>query len=95
MNLRPLGDRIIVKPAEAEEKTESGLLLSRDAQDKPHQGEVVAVGAGRKDDDGDRIPMDIKVGDVVLYGKYGGNEVSLGSDTYLIMREDDVYAIIE
>lgn len=95
MELRPLGDRVVIQPMEAEEKTESGLFLSRDAQEKPQQGTVIAVGLGKKDEDGDRVPMDVKVGDKVLYGKFGGNEVKLGEDTVLIMREDDIYAIID
>lgn len=95
MELKPLGDRIVVKPQEAEVKTESGLYLTSGAQEKPQRGEVIAVGEGRKTEDGKRIALDVKVGDTVIYGKYGGNEVKLGLETVLIMREDDVYAIVK
>ncbi len=95
MNLQPLGDRIVVKPALPEEKTAGGLLLSRDSQEKPQQGEVVAVGAGRRNKMGERIALDVAVGDQVLYGKFGGNEVKIGEETYLILREEDIYAIVK
>lgn len=95
MQLRPLGDRVLVKPDKAEEKTASGLYISSGAQEKPQRGTVVAVGAGKLDDDGDRIPMDVKVGDVVIYGKYGGNEVKVDGEDYLLMRADDIYAVVE
>lgn len=95
MNLRPLGDRVLVKPDKAEEKTAGGLYISSGAQEKPQRGTVVAVGAGKLDDDGDRIPMDVKVGDVVIYGKYGGNEVKVDGEDYLLLRADDIYAVIE
>ncbi|MBM7000447.1 co-chaperone GroES [bacterium] len=95
MNLRPLGDRVLVKPDEAEEKTASGLYISKGAQEKPQRGTVIAVGAGKMDDDGERIPMDVKVNDVVIYGKYGGNEVKIDGETYLLMRDSDIYAVVE
>ena len=95
MQLRPLGDRVLVKPDKAEEKTASGLYISSGAQEKPQRGTVVAVGAGKLDDDGDRIPMDVKIGDVVIYGKYGGNEVKVDGEDYLLMRADDIYAVVE
>ena len=95
MNLRPLGDRVLVKPDEAEEKTASGLYISKGAQEKPQRGTVIAVGAGKMDDDGERIPMDVKVNDVVIYGKYGGNEVKIDGETYLLMRDSDIYAVGE
>lgn len=95
MQLRPLGDRVLVKPDKAEEKTASGLYISSGAQEKPQRGTVVAVGVGKLDDDGDRIPMDVKVGDVVIYGKYGGNEVKVDGEDFLLMRDSDIYAIVE
>ena len=95
MQLRPLGDRVLVKPEKAEQKTASGLYISSGAQEKPQRGEVIAVGAGKLDDKGERIPVDVKVGDVVIYGKYGGNEVKIDGEEYLLMRDSDIYAIIE
>ena len=95
MQLRPLGDRVLVKPDSAEQKTASGLYLSSGAQEKPQRGTVVAVGAGKLDDDGERLPMDVKIGDVVIYGKYGGNEVKVDGEDYLLMRADDIYAVVE
>lgn len=95
MQLRPLGDRVLVKPDKAEQKTASGLYISSGAQEKPQRGTVVAVGAGKIDDDGERLPMDVKVGDVVIYGKYGGNEVKVDGEDYLLMRDSDIYAVVE
>lgn len=95
MQLKPLGDRVLIKPDEAEEKTASGLYISKGAQEKPQRGTVIAVGAGKLDDDGDRIPVDVKEGDVVIYGKYGGNEIKIDGETYLLMRDSDIYAIVE
>ena len=95
MSLRPLGDRVLVKPDKAEEKTAGGLLLSSAAQEKPQRGTVIAVGAGKLDDKGNRMPMDVKVGDVVIYGKYGGNEVKVDGEDYLLMRDADIYAVVE
>ena len=95
MQLRPVGDRVLVKPDKAEEKTAGGLYISSGAQEKPQRGTVVAVGAGKLDDDGDRIPMDVKVGDVVIYGKYGGNEDKVDGEDYLLMRDSDIYAVVE
>lgn len=89
LNIKPLADRVIVKPAEAEEKTQSGIIIPDTAKEKPMQGEVVAVGNGKKDE-----PMTVKVGDKVLYGKYSGTEINFGDDKYLIMRESDIFAII-
>jgi chaperonin GroES len=94
MNLKPLGDRVIVKPKAPEEKTKGGIILPDTAQEKPMEGEVIAVGSGRTDDTGKKIAMDLKVGDKVLYGKYSGTEVKINDEEYLIMRESDVYAII-
>ena len=95
MQLRPLGDRVLVKPEKAEQKTASGLYISSGAQEKPQRGEVIAVGAGKLDDKGERIPMDVQVGDVVIYGKYGGNEVKIDGEEYLLMRDSDIYAVVE
>lgn len=95
MTLKPLGDRVLVKPAPKEEKTSSGLYISSGAQEKPQRGEVIAVGAGKLDDKGERIPVDVKVGDVVIYGKYGGNEVKIDGEEYLLMRDSDIYAVVE
>lgn len=95
MQLRPLGDRVLVKPDQAEEKTASGLYISKGAQEKPQRGSVIAVGAGKLDDNGNRIPVDVKVGDVIIYGKYGGNEIKIDGEDYLLMRDSDIYAIVE
>ena len=93
MNLKPLADRVIVRPLEAEEKTAGGLYIPDSAKEKPQQGEIVAVGPG-KVEDGKQIPMEVKVGDKVLYGKYSGTEVSTGGEDFLIMRENDIFAIV-
>lgn len=92
--IKPLADRVLIKPAPAEEKTESGLYIPENAKEKPMQGEVVAVGPGKKDDNGKLIAMDVKVGDKVLYGKYSGTEVSVDGSDYLIVRESDIFAIL-
>ena len=95
MTLKPLGDRVLVKPAPKEEKTSSGLYISSGAQEKPHKGEVVAVGAGKLNDKGERLPIDVKVGDQVFYGKFGGTEVKVEGEDYLLLRADDIYAVVE
>ena len=95
MNLKPLGDRVIVKPAEAEEQTASGLVIPDTAQEKPQRGEVVAVGEGKRDDDGGRIPVDVAVGDVVIFGKYGGQEIKIDGTEYKILEERDIIAIVQ
>lgn len=94
MNLKPLGDRVIVKPMEAEEKTKGGIILPDTAKEKPIEGTIVAVGPGRVSDDGKAIKMEVKAGDKVLYGKYSGTEVTVDGVEYLIMRESDIFAII-
>ena len=94
MTLKPLGDRVLVKPAPKEERTSSGLYISSGAQEKPQKGEVIAVGAGKLNDKGERVPMDVQVGDQVFYGKFGGNEVKVDGQDYLLLRADDIYAII-
>ncbi|MFQ5400961.1 MAG: co-chaperone GroES [Anaerolineae bacterium] len=95
MKLKPLGDRLVVDPKEREELTPSGLVLPETAKEKPQEGEVIAVGPGRRDDDGNRIAMDVTVGDRVLYAKYGGTEVKIDGKKLLILKESDVLAIIE
>ncbi len=94
MKIKPLSDRVIIKPSPSEEKTKGGIILPDTAKEKPVVGEVVAVGPGRKNEDGALVPMEIKVGDKVLYGKYSGTEVTLDGQEYLIMRESDIFAII-
>ena len=89
INIKPLADRVLVKPAEAEEKTSSGIIIPDTAKEKPMEGEVIAVGCGKKDE-----PMTVKVGDKVLYGKYSGTEITYEGENYLIMRESDIYAVI-
>ena len=95
MKLKPLGDRVLVKPAPKEERTSSGLYISSGAQEKPQRGTVVAAGPGRLKEDGERLALDVKVGDEVYYGKFGGNEVKLDGEDFLLLRADDIYAIIE
>ena len=95
MNLRPLNDRVIVKRLENETKTASGIVIPDNAAEKPDQGEVLAVGPGRMDEDGDRIKMDVKVGDRVLFGKYSGQTVKVNGDELLVMKEDDLFAVVE
>ena len=94
MSLKPLGDRVLVKPDAAEQKTASGLYIASNAQEKPQRGTIVAVGAGKLNDKGERIAIDVHVGDEVYYGKFGGNEVKIDGETYLLLRADDIYAII-
>jgi len=95
VKVRPLGDRILLKRLEEEEVMKGGIIIPDTAKEKPQRGEVIAVGLGRLDDDGKRIPLDVKVGDQVLFGKYAGNEVNIDDNEYLIMREEDVLAIID
>lgn len=93
--LKPLGDRLVVKPIEQEETTASGLVLPETAKEKPQQGSVIAIGPGRRDDDGKRIEMDVAVDDIVLYAKYAGTEIKIEGDKMLILKESDVLAILE
>ncbi len=95
MKLKPLGDRLVVEPSKQEETTASGLVLPETAKEKPQQGTVLAVGPGRRDDDGDRIEMDVAVGDVVLYAKYAGTEIKIDGEKLLILKESDILAIVE
>lgn len=94
MNIQPLGDRVVIKPMPAEEKTKGGIILPDTAKEKPVVGEIVAVGPGRKSDDGKLVALDLKVGDHVLYGKYSGTETNIDGHDYLIMRESDIFAIM-
>ncbi|MDZ7605535.1 MAG: co-chaperone GroES [Cyclobacteriaceae bacterium] len=89
VNIKPLADRVLVEPAEAEQKTASGIIIPDTAKEKPQKGKVMAVGAGKKDE-----PMTVKVGDAVLYGKYSGTEINVDGKEYLIMRESDILAIV-
>ncbi|MFC7329420.1 co-chaperone GroES [Marinactinospora rubrisoli] len=94
--LKPLEDRVVVKPLEAEQTTASGLVIPDTAKEKPQEGEVLAVGPGRWDDEGEnRIPLDVKVGDVVLYSKYGGTEVKYNNEDYLVLSARDLLAVVE
>ncbi len=95
MSLQPLEDRIVVRPAEAEEKTASGLVIPDTAKEKPQQGEVLAVGPGRRSDSGELIPLDINVGDTVVYSKYGGTEISQDGEDLLILSGRDILAIVK
>lgn len=95
MNLQPLEDRIIVRPAAAEATTASGLVIPDTAKEKPQQGEVLAVGAGRRSDNGDLIPMDVASGDTVVYSKYGGTEITIEGEDLLILNARDVLAIVK
>lgn len=92
--IKPLADRVLIEPAEAEEKTVSGLYIPDNAKEKPMQGKVVAIGPGKKDDKGESIKMEVKVGDKVLYGKYSGTEIAVDGNKYLIVRESDIFAIL-
>lgn len=95
MNLQPLEDRIVIRPQDAESTTASGLVIPDTAKEKPQQGEVLAVGAGRRGDNGDLIPMDVSVGDTVVYSKYGGTEISSAGEDLLILNARDVLAIVK
>jgi chaperonin GroES len=95
MKIRPLHDRVIVKRIEEERKTASGIVIPDTAAEKPDQGEIVAVGKGKVGDDGKVRPLDVKVGDKILFGKYSGTEVKVDGDDVLVMREEDIMAIIE
>jgi chaperonin GroES len=94
MNIRPLHDRLVVRRLEEGEQKRGGIIIPDSAKEKPQRGEVIAIGQGKLNDDGDRIPPDVKTGDVVLFGKYGGQEITLDGETLLIMREDDVLAVL-
>jgi chaperonin GroES len=93
MKIRPLGDKVVVKASTAEERTSGGIVLPDAARERPQQGSVVAVGPGRLLETGERAPMTVQVGDTVIYSKYGGNEVKLDGDEYLILDQDSIYAV--
>lgn len=95
MNIKPLGDKVVVKPAKAEEKTESGIILPGSAQEKPHQGTVVAVGPGARDDKGNHIPLDVKGGDRVIYGKFGGVDLKYDNEEYVVLSEKDILVVLD
>jgi chaperonin GroES len=94
MKIKPLADRVVVKPSPADEKTKGGIILPDTAKEKPVIGEIVAVGPGKVTDDGKQVAPEVKVGDKVLYGKYSGTEVTVEGEEYLIMREADIFAIV-
>ncbi|MBA4366340.1 MAG: co-chaperone GroES [Desulfobacterium sp.] len=94
MKIKPLQDRILVQRVEEEQTTKGGIIIPDTAKEKPIEGKIIAVGSGRVGDDGKRIPLEVKVGDRVLFGKYGGTEVKIEGEEYLIMREDDILGII-
>ena len=94
MSFRPLHDRVLVRRVEAEEKTAGGIIIPDSAKEKPAEGEIVSVGEGARDEDGDRIPLDVKVGDRVLFGKWSGTEVKVGGEDLLIMKESDILGIV-
>jgi chaperonin GroES len=94
VNFTPLHDRVLVRRLEAEEKTAGGIIIPDTAKEKPQEGQVVAVGLGAKDDDGARIPLDVQVGDKILFGKWSGTEVKLGGEDLIIMKESDILGVI-
>lgn len=95
MNIQPLGDRILIKPLEADDKTKGGIVLPDTAKEKPQEGKVVAVGKGRILESGKVEPLEVKVGDIVLYGKYSGTEITKEGDEYLFVKEEDILAIVK
>lgn len=95
MKIRPLQDRVIVKRVVEEEKTKGGIIIPDTAKEKPQEGKVIAVGKGKTNDEGKLIPLDVKAGDRILFGKYSGSEVKLDGEEYLIMREDDILGVLE
>jgi chaperonin GroES len=92
LKLQPLADRLVVKPIEKEEKTKTGIYLPDTAKEKPEEGEILAVGPGRLSEDGKRIPMDVQVGDIVIYARYGGQEIKIDDEDLIILRESDILA---
>jgi chaperonin GroES len=95
MKIRPLQDRVIVRRLEEEEKTKGGIIIPDTAKEKPQEGKVIAVGKGKVTEEGKLIPLDVKVGDKILFGKYSGSEIKIGGEEHLIMREEDILGIIE
>lgn len=94
MNIRPLGDKVVVKPLAQEEKTKSGIVLPDTAKEKPQQGEVIAVGSGKLLENGQKVPLEVKVGDKVIYSKYAGTEMKINGEEVLILSERDIHAIV-
>jgi chaperonin GroES len=95
LKMKPLGSRVVVEPIEQEDITPSGLVLPETAKEKPQKGKILSVGPGDRDEEGKRIPMDVKVGDVILFAKYSGTEIKIESDKYLILKESDILAIVD
>jgi len=95
MKVRPLGDRVLVKPLEVEEKKKGGIIIPDTAKEKPQEGKVIAVGKGKITEEGKILPLDVKVGDRILFGKYSGNEIKIDDEDYLIVKEEDILGIIE
>jgi len=95
MNIKPLQDRVVVKRIEEPEKTKGGIIIPDTAKEKPSEGEIVAVGKGKVADNGQLVPMELKVGDKVLFSKYGGHELKMDGEEYIIMGQDDIYAVVE
>ena len=95
MKVKPLFDRVLIKRVEAEEKVKGGIIIPDTAKEKPMEGKVIAVGSGRLDEDGKRIPMEVKKGDRILFGKYAGTEIKIDDDEHIILREDEILGIIE
>ncbi len=95
INIKPLGDRVVVEPIEQEQTTASGIILPETAKEKPQEGKILAAGPGRRDDEGKRIEMDVAVGDSVLFAKYAGTEIKLGDEKLLILKESDILAIVQ
>lgn len=94
VKIRPLQDRVLVKPAEAKEEMKGGIIIPDTAKEKPQEGEIIAVGPGKRGDDGKVHPLEVKVGNVVIYGKYAGTEIKIDGEDYLLMREDDILGVI-
>ncbi|MDO9333959.1 MAG: co-chaperone GroES [Dehalococcoidales bacterium] len=92
VKLQPMGNRLVVKPTQVEEKTKSGIYIPDTVKEKPQEGKVIAVGPGRVTDEGKRIPMEVEVGDIIIYTKYGGSEIKIDDEELIIMREDDILA---
>ena len=95
LNVKPLGDRVLVQPIEEQEVRKGGIIIPDTAKEKPQEGKIVAIGSGKTDDSGKKIPFEVKKGDKVLYSKYGGTEITIDGDKYLIMREEDILGVIE
>lgn len=95
MNIRPLHDRVLVKRSEPEEQVRGGIIIPDTAKEKPQEAEVIAVGPGKLDDDGDRMPMDVKQGDRILMGKYSGSEIKIDEEDFVILREDEILAVLQ